>query len=158
MKTLKLIRYIIFVPVFVVSYFILNLVLTPLLSYVFEMLNLIIDFFYSVPKRGLLDGLFIDTYFIKGLISMISILIGNYVYPNEDKRIPVLINSTISILILIGVIVFFFNSMSIIGDMLTEEELNEVFEGVSKTKIIVEFLGGLTGTGVVGYLSYKNEI
>lgn len=158
MKTEKIIRYIFFFPVFVLSYFILNLVLTPILSYILVIFDFITGFFFSSPKRGLLEGLFVDTMFVKIIITFLSVSIGNYVYPNEDKKIPVLINSTILILFHIGVIVFFFNSMSIIGDMLTEEDLNEVFEGVSKTKIIMEFLGGLFGTGFVVYFSLKDEI
>ena len=157
MNTQKIIRYIFFVPVFVITYFILNLVLTPLLSFVIEILGKITSYFYSFPERGILEGLFFDTFFIKSMITYISISIGNYVYPNEDKRISVLINSTLLILFLIGVMVLFFNSMSTIGNILTEDELNEVMDGVSKTKIIIEFLGGLVGTGFIVYQSYKDE-
>ena len=157
MNTQKIIRYIFFVPVFFITYFILNLVLTPLLSFVFEILGKITSYFYSFPERGILEGLFFDTFFIKFIITYLSISIGNYVYPNEDKRISVLINSTLLILFLIGVMVLFFNSMSTIGNILTEDELNEVMDGVSKTKIIIEFLGGLVATGFIVYQSYKDE-
>ena len=156
MKSLVLIRYVVFVPLFIVSYSLLNRFLSPILYYLFEIFDRILNFI-ARNDRSFLDRFLLDVVFNKFIISYLSLSIGNYIYPNNKKNIPVIINSIIILLLLIIPIISIYYYSSQLEGLMSESEIKELFDGVSKTKIFFELIGGILGTSIVVYFHFKSE-
>lgn len=156
MKAKIILGYLFYIPVFILSYFILNMIFVPIINLIFVFFDYISDIFYSSPQRGFLEEVFARSFFIKLFVTVSSLSISNVVFPKKNKKIPVIVNSILLILILIGGIIYTFYSINILEDLFPKEEVKELLEGVSKLKIIMEFLGGLIGIISVFYF-YKKE-
>jgi len=150
-----LLRIIFFIPIFILSFFLLNLILTPVLSFLFNIIDFIVEVFYSMEKESILYKLFHESILVKGIVTTSSLFIGKYIYPGNDDRIPTIINSSILVIIYAFVIYYSLNSFSFMKEYLGTEEFKLLMKDVSIPRIIFEILGSLVGIGFSIYYVYN---
>jgi len=78
MKAKIILGYLFYIPVFIFSYFILNMIFVPIINLIFTFFDYISDIFYSSPQRGFLEEVFARSFFIKLLWNSIDIPLSDF--------------------------------------------------------------------------------
>ena len=154
-KSIFILRIILFLPLFLISFSLLNLLLSPVLSFIFGIIDFITGFLYKMDQESTLYRLIKDSIINKTIVTGSSLYIGNYVYPGNNNRVPVIINS--SILLIIYTFIFYYNfySISFFREYLGNNDFNLLMKDISIPNIISEILGSLVRIGFSIYHSFN---
>lgn len=143
----KIVGYIFFVPIFLLTNVLCNNILVPVLEFFFRMMSLAV----TTPPTFLWQFI-IEPAIITGSCIYISLSLSILVYPGINKTIPIVICSVI--LLLINLLsVYLFNSLY---NLLLELDPNSL-EEISTTKFYIGVISTLVGYafGVYGCLNEK---
>ena len=143
----RILRYIAFPLVFLLSLILCGKILAPIIDFFYSLIENFSSLFTSYSPSFLWEFV-IEPASISGICAYLSILLALLVYPGDNSKIPIVICSSILIVILIFY-VFFINAGF---NILLELSPNESFEDISKPRLYISAFSMLVG---YSYAVYK---
>lgn len=146
----RIIRYITFPLVFLLSLVLCNLILAPIIGVFYSFCEIVVSLFSSEPPN-LLWGFVIEPAIISGMCAYCSFMLALLVYPGDNGKIPIIICSSILIIILIYSVVAFNTGIN----TLIELNPKESFDNISKPRFYVSIFSTLVGCSYAVYTILK---
>ena len=136
----RILRYIFFPIVFLLSLMLCNIILAPILGFFYSFMEILAYFISSEPPSFLWEFV-IEPAMISGICAYCSFMLALLVYPGNNHIIPILICSSILIVLLIFTVIVFNTTINI----LLEINSNESLEDISKPRFYISIFSTLIG-------------
>jgi hypothetical protein len=146
----RILRYTTFPLVFLLSLMLCGKILAPILGFFFSFCEIVASLLSSEPPNFLWEFV-IEPAIISGICGYCSFMLALLVYPGDNRMIPIVICSSILIVILIFYVIAFNTGINTLIDL----NPNESFEDISKPRFYVSIFSTLVGYSYAVYTLLK---
>ena len=146
----RILRYIFFPLVFLLSLMLCGIILAPILGFFYSFCEILASLLSSEPPNFLWEFV-LEPAMISGICAYCSFMLALLVYPGKNHIIPIVICSSILIVILIFCVIAFNTGINILLEMNPNESLADI----SKPGFYISIFSNLVGYSYAVYALLK---